>query len=83
MNVDQLQAVLDKYIEVFKPGVGTIKDYKAHIFIAPTVPTKFCKARPVLFAMRPLVETQLDKLVQENILTSIKHADWATPIVPV
>ena len=33
--------------------------------------------------MRPLVETQLDKLVQENILTPIKHADWAAPIVPV
>ena len=35
------------------------------------------------YAMRPLVETQLDKLVQENILTPIKHADWAAPIVPV
>ena len=33
--------------------------------------------------MRPLVETQLDKLVQEGILTPIQHADWAVPIVPV
>ena len=83
MNIDQLQAVLNKYTEVFKPGVGTLKDYKAHIFIDPTVSPKFCKARPVPYAMRPLVETQLDKLVQENILTPIKHADWAAPIVPV
>ena len=83
VNIDQLQAVLDKYTEVFKPGVGTLKDYKAHIFIDPTVPSKFCKARSVPYAMRPLVETQLDKLVQENILTPIKHADWAAPIVPV
>ena len=83
MNIDQLQAVLDKYTEVFKPGVGTLKDYKTHIFIDPTVPPKFCKARPVPYAMRQLVDTQLDKLVQENILTPIKHADWVASIVPV
>ena len=81
--MDQLQVVLDKYVEVFKPGVGTLKEYKAYIFIALTVPPKFCKAHPVLYAMTPLVETQLGKLVQENILTSIKHADWAALIVPV
>ena len=33
--------------------------------------------------MRPLVERQLDTLVQEGILTPIQHADWAAPIVPV
>ena len=33
--------------------------------------------------MQPLVETQLDKLVQEGILTPIQHADWAALIVPV
>ena len=83
VNIDQLQAVLNQYSEVFKPGVGTLKDYKAHIFIDSTVPPKFCKARSVPYAMRPLVETQLDKLVQEDILTPIQYAEWAAPIVPV
>ena len=50
VNMDQLQAVLDKY-EVFKPGMGTLKDYKAHIIIDSTVLPKFCKARPVRYAM--------------------------------
>ena len=83
VNVDQLQAVLNQNSDVFKPGVGTLKDYKAHIFIDSTVPPKFCKARSVPYAMRPLVEAQLDKLVQEGILTPIQYSDWAAPIVPV
>ena len=63
--------------------MGTLKDYKAHIFIDSTVPLKFCKVRSVPYAMRPLVEAQLDKLVQEGILTPIQYSDWAAPIVPV
>ena len=83
VNIDKLQEVLNQYSDVFNPRVGTLKEYKAHIFVNPTVPPKFCKARSIPYAMRPLVETQLDKLVQEGILTPIQHADWAAPIVPV
>ena len=83
VNIDKLQEVLNQYSDVFNPGVGTLKEYKAHIFVDPTVPPKFCKARSIPYAMRPLVETQLDKLVQEGILTPMQHADWAAPIVPV
>ena len=85
VHIDKLQEVLNQYSDVFKPGVGTLKEYtvKAHIFVNPTIPPKFCKARSVPYAMRPLVEKQLDKLVQEGILTPIQHADWAAPIVPV
>ena len=83
VNIDKLQEVLNQYSNVFNPGVGTLKEYKAHIFVDPTVPPKFCKAHSIPYAMRPLVETQLDKLVQEGILTPIQHTDWAAPIVPV
>ena len=68
---------------VFKPGVGMLKEYKAHIFIDPSVPPKFCKASSLPYAMKPLVEAQLDKLVQEGILSPIEHSEWAAPIVPV
>ena len=33
--------------------------------------------------MRSLVEAELDKLVDQGILTPVQHADWATPIVPI
>ena len=81
VNIDKLQEILSQYSDVFNPGVGTLKEYKTHIFVDPTVPR--CKACSIPYAMRPLVETQLDKLVQEGILTPILHADWAAPIVLV
>ena len=33
--------------------------------------------------MRPRVEAELDKLVDQGILTPVQHADWAAPIVPI
>ena len=79
VNSDQLQTVLTQYSEVFKPELGTMKNFKAKIFVNPTVPPRFC----VLYAMRLLVEAELDKLVTQGILTPVEYADWAAPIVPI
>ena len=43
----------------------------------------FCKARPVPYAMKPLVEKELDCLEKEGVIDPIPFADWAAPIVPV
>ena len=83
VNSDQLQTVLNQYSEVVKLELGTMKNFKAKIFVDPTVPPRFCKARSVLYAMRPLIEAELDKLVTQGILTPVQHADWAAPIVPI
>ena len=83
VNADQLQAVLTQYSEVFKPELGTMRNFKAKIFVDPSVPPRFCKARSVPYAMKPLVEAELNKLVDQGILTPVQHADWAAPIVPI
>ena len=58
-----------------------MKNFKAKIFVDPSVPPCFCKARSVPYAMKPLVEAELDKLVDQGIMTPVQHADWAAPIV--
>ena len=83
VNPDHLQTVLTQYSDVFQPELGMMKDFKAKIFVDPTIPLRFCKARSVPYAMRSLVEAELDKLVNQGILTPVKHADWAAPIVPI
>ena len=38
VNSDKLQTVLTQYSEVFKPELGTLKNFKAKIFVDPSVP---------------------------------------------
>ena len=83
VNADQLQAVLTQYSEVFKPELDAMRNFKAKIFVDPSVPSRFCKARSVPYAMKPLVEAELDKLVDQGILTLVQHANWIAPIVPI
>ena len=45
--------------------------------------TRYCKAHPVPYSIRTVVEQELDRLVGEGILESINFADCASPIVPV
>ena len=49
----------------------------------PEAKPKFHKARPVPYAIRPLLEVELDRLTKEGILEPVAFADWAAPIVPV
>ena len=67
--------MLTQYSEVFKPELGTMRNYKAKIFVDPSVPPCFCKAQSVSYTMKPLVVAELDKLVDQGILTPLQQAD--------
>ena len=80
---DQLQAILERHSEVFEGGLGTMKGFKAKIFVDPDATPRFTKARSVPYAFRDKVEAELDRLVTVGILEPVEHADWASPIVSV
>ena len=83
LNNNMLDEVLDRHSEVFREELGTLKGFKAKIHVDPSVTPRFCKARPVAYAMRELVEKELDHLTQQGVLEPVQFADWAAPIVPV
>ena len=78
-----LEEVLRKHSGVFQEDLGTLKDTQVKIHVDPSVSPKFCSARPVPYAMRPLVDKALDKLVAQNVIEPVQFSDWAAPIVPV
>ena len=78
-----LQETLQRYAEVFENELGEIKGMEARIDVNPQAQPRFCKARPVPFALKHKVEAELDRLQKEGIVEAVQSAEWAAPIVPV
>ena len=83
LSTTPLQTFLDKYDSVFQEGLGTLKDFKARIYVDPEAKPRYCKARSVPYAMRQMVEDKLARLVEEGTLEPVQFASWAAPILPV
>ena len=79
----KVEELLDKYSEVFQDDIGTRRSTKAKLPLREGSQPKFCKARPVPYAMKPKVDAELKRLEREGILHKVKFSDWATSIVPV
>ena len=72
-NVDEhtLSNVLENHQLLFEPGSGKLSGYTAKIVVDSHVPPKFCKARPVPYALRKHVEEELECLQQQDILEPV------------
>ena len=69
--------------KVFEPGLGLLTGYEA--CLDPTIESKprFCKARPVPFALKKKVAEALHKSEAEGILVKVDYSEYASPAVPV
>ena len=76
-----LQDVLDEHVEVFEDKLGCLKGLKAQIHIEPNVTQVFFGARSVPFALRAMVEKELDRLRADGIIQPTQFSDWAAPVV--
>lgn len=80
----QLAALLKEYADMFESTTGSIKGHVAHLYFKPGALFKLNKAWPVPFAYRPLVEEELERLVQVGVLTPVDIAEFTTtPLVVV
>ena len=80
-----LQTVLDKYSDVFKDNLGTVKGLKSKIYVEsdPKITPLYHKARSVPLGLREKIETELDQLQAQGIIEPMQFSEWAAPIVPV
>ena len=78
-----LQQVLGKHEEVFKEELGTLKGTKATIHVKPNAVPCFFRPRSVPYAMRAKVDKEMDRLLKEGIITPVKWAEWAAPVIPI
>ena len=80
-----LTSPLTEYIDLFDIAtLFPIKGFKAHLHIKPNSSFKLFKPRPVLDALRPKVEAELERLESLGIISKVKTAEFSTTtIVPV
>ena len=81
--IDDVRAILDRYAGLFQEELGTLQGTKVKLLMDSDVQPKSCKPRPVPFALRQKVETELQCLQDESVIEPVQFSQWATPIVPV
>ena len=57
-----ISALLSKYPSVFTDKLGTMTRHRAKLHVRESVRPRFCKPRPVPYALQPSVEKELDRL---------------------
>ena len=79
----QLRTTIQNHPNVFKPGLGTVKGITAKLEMKPDARPRFCKARPVPYALQEAVEAEYNRLESEGIVERVEFSEWATPMVHV
>lgn len=78
-----IEELKKEFDEVFSPGLGKCSSFLAHIQLKENCKPRFYKARPVPWALREAVETELRRLEREGVISPITTSQWATPLVIV
>lgn len=78
-----MDEVLVGYKELVQPALGLIKGPDAHLHVNPRATPKFWKASHVVYERRTKVTEEMDRLVENRVLSPVFHCGWATPVIPV
>lgn len=73
----------EKYADVFEKGIGELKNVEAKLKLKNDAQPRFCRPRPVPYALKDAIGRELDRLEESGVLHKVEHSEWATPIVPV
>ena len=79
----QIESLIQTHKNVFVDELCQMKTFEATLQLKPGAKPKFCKARPVPFALKAAIERELDRLESEGILEKVSYSEWAAPVVPV
>ena len=80
---DSLSKLLERHKAIFDENQGTVKGVTASLLLKDDANPKFCPPRQIPFALKPLVEQEIQRLVDNQSFEKVTYSDWGTPIVPV
>lgn len=80
---DNFDDLCGRYAEVFQPNLGKMTGMKAKLQVVSGALPRFCKLRPVPYALRDAVEAQLKKMEADGVIIPIDFSEWAAPTVNI
>ena len=80
---ETLEDILNHHEISFSENLGTLKGFQASLTLKTDQQPKFCQVHVVPYALRPRVEAEIERLLQQGVISPVQFSDWATPIVPV
>ena len=83
MVTTNLDSLLQRYHSLFKDELGTMVGVTAKLNVKPNATPKFCRARATPYALRDVIEKDINRLQKLGVLEKVQYSDWATPVVPV
>ena len=75
--------IVNKYKNLFRDELGTLKGMTAKLFVTPNVQPCFFKPRAVPYLLKEKVGIEIERLHQAGIIKPVTFSDWAAPVVPV
>ena len=82
-DLSQVQLLKNTYKQTFADGLGTMKQFKARLHVKSDAKPVFRRPRAVPYAVRDVIEKELQRLEEEGIVEKVERSEWAAPIVPV
>ncbi|XP_037810815.1 uncharacterized protein K02A2.6-like isoform X2 [Lucilia sericata] len=71
------------YPEVFRNEIGHCTHFKVHLQLKPQAVPVFRPKRQVAYAAKDQLDSEIQKLEREGIISPINFSEWAAPIVVV
>ena len=78
-----LEKLLEVHGELFESGVGTLKEYTAHLEINRDANPRFFRPTSLPYPLRSAIEKELDCPEANGVLERVHTSRFATSIVPV
>ena len=78
-----MRQLLQENEDLFTDELGTITPIRAKLEVSPSATPKVQRTRPVPYAVKPLVEQELDRLEKAGVIERVDGSEWAAPIVTV
>ena len=78
-----LDKILKQHTLLFDGEPRCIEGYKAEQRLKAGAKPVFVKAHPVPYAVKPMLDQELDRQVDASILKKVSYSEWSSPVVDV